>query len=113
MALLGLVSGAVTGSLVLPTSWGALLAALADAALLGAAGWLTYSAGGGMLRGLGAFGLAAVLSAGLKVGLGAISLQGMTDVASFGLLAGLTLAATLLGGFVGQRLDQLVFEDGT
>jgi hypothetical protein len=37
----------------------------------------------------------------------------MTDVASFGLLAGLTLAATLLGGFVGQRLDQLVFEDGT
>lgn len=113
MALVGLATGAVSGSLCLPTTAAAVAAALADGALLGVAGFVTHRGGGGMVRGLGAFGAAAIVSACVKVRLGAIGLQGVTDVDSFALLVGLTLAATLLGGFVGQRIDQRVFEDGT
>lgn len=113
MALLGLFTGDVTGSLLLPTATAAFVASLVDAGLAGAAGFVTYRAGGGALRGLGAFGAAALVSAGVKVALGAITLHGMADLGAFAVLMGVTLGSTLLGGFLGQRLDALVFEDGT
>ncbi len=112
MTLLGLFTGGVTGSLLLPTALAALVAALVDAGLAGAAGFVIHRAGGGALRGLAAFGAAAVVSAGVKVALGAITLQGMADLGAFAVLMGVTLGSTLLGGFLGQRLDALVFEDG-
>lgn len=113
LGALGLLAGGVSGALLLPTAGAAVAAAVADAVLGAGAGLWTYRSGGGSVRGLAGFGLAAIVSAAIKVALGAISLKGVTDVAAFALLIGLALAVTILGGVLGQRIDAWAFEDGT
>jgi hypothetical protein len=113
MGLLGLLAGGVSGLLMLATAGAVVAAALADALLAAGAGLSTYRLGGGSVRGLASFGLAAIVSAAIKVALGAITLTGIADLAAFGLLVTLTLSVTLFGGFLGQRIDAWTFEDGT
>lgn len=113
MGLLGLLAGGVSGALMLATTGGVVAVALADALLAAGAGLSTYRLGGGSVRGLASFGLAAIVSAAIKVALGAITLTGVADLAAFGLLVTLTLSVTLFGGFLGQRIDAWTFEDGT
>lgn len=102
--------GGLLVSLTLISGWPGLLAAAAlDAAIGAAAGWWTFTRGGGIQRGLLTYAAAAFLSAGIKLTLGGIPV-GLSAFAAFLVLVPVTWISAVAGGLLGQRIDDWLWD---